>query len=109
MIHLSCLLILQVTTYRCLENGSFAVLQAYVDEDVRKTMPDVCVCESKFDNVLSLMLMLPILSQKDESFYTLSWARDHVDGSPLLVAAGSNGIIRVINCATEKLAKVYYP
>jgi len=55
------------------------------------------------------MLMLPILSQKDESFYTLSWARDHVDGSPLLVAAGSNGIIQVINCATEKLAKVYYP
>jgi len=67
----------RVTTYRCLENGSFAVLQAYVDED------------------------------KDESFYTLSWARDHVDGSPLLVAAGSNGIIRVINCATEKLAKSF--
>ncbi|WVZ95193.1 hypothetical protein U9M48_040989 [Paspalum notatum var. saurae] len=66
-----------VTTYRCLENGSFALLQAYVDED------------------------------KDESFYTVSWARDHVDGSPLLVAAGSNGIIRVINCATEKLAKSF--
>ncbi|KAJ1267159.1 hypothetical protein BS78_07G035300, partial [Paspalum vaginatum] len=66
-----------VTTYRCLENGSFALLQAYVDED------------------------------KDESFYTLSWTRDHVDGSPLLVAAGSNGIIRVINCATEKLAKSF--
>ena len=30
---------LQVTTYRCLENGSFALLQAYVDEDVRKKMP----------------------------------------------------------------------
>ncbi|GJN39733.1 hypothetical protein PR202_gb28869 [Eleusine coracana subsp. coracana] len=75
--NLSYLLILQVTTYRCLENGSFALLQAYVDED------------------------------KDESFYTLSWARDHVDGSPLLVAAGSNGIIRVINCATEKLAKSF--
>ncbi|OQU79846.1 hypothetical protein SORBI_3007G032400 [Sorghum bicolor] len=67
----------RLTTYRCLENGSFALLQAYIDED------------------------------KDESFYTLSWARDHVDGSPLLVAAGSNGIIRVINCATEKLAKSF--
>jgi hypothetical protein len=33
--HLSYLLILQVTTYRCLENGSFALLQAYIDEDVR--------------------------------------------------------------------------
>jgi len=42
MSHLSCPLILQVTTYRCLENGSFAVLQAYVDEEVRKIMPDAC-------------------------------------------------------------------
>ncbi|CAD6266549.1 unnamed protein product [Miscanthus lutarioriparius] len=65
-----------VTIYRCLENGSFGLLQAYVDED------------------------------KDESFYTLSWTKDKVDGgSPLLVAAGNNRIIRVINCATEKLAK----
>ncbi|KAK3119060.1 hypothetical protein QOZ80_9BG0713010 [Eleusine coracana subsp. coracana] len=65
----------RVTTYRCLENGSFAFLQAYIDDD------------------------------KNESFYTLSWARDHVDGSPLLLAAGIHGIIRVINCATDKLAK----
>ncbi|CAO2168455.1 unnamed protein product [Urochloa humidicola] len=64
-----------VTTYQCLENGTCALLQAYVDED------------------------------KDESFYTLSWACDHVDGSPLLVVGGSSGIIRVINCGTEKLAK----
>ncbi|GJN39734.1 hypothetical protein PR202_gb28870 [Eleusine coracana subsp. coracana] len=66
-----------VTTYRCLENGTFALLQAYIDED------------------------------KDESFYTISWARDHVDDSPLLVAAGVHGTIRVINCATEKLAKSF--
>lgn len=46
------------------------------------------------------------LCQKDESFYTLSWARDHVDGFPLLVVGGSNGIIRVISCGTEKFAKV---
>ncbi|CAO2206192.1 unnamed protein product [Urochloa humidicola] len=65
----------RVTTYRCLQNGNFALLQAYVDEN------------------------------KDESFYTLSWACDHVDGSPLLVVGGSSGIIRVINCATKKLAK----
>jgi polycomb protein EED len=49
------------------------------------------------------------LSQKDESFYTLSWTIDQVDSSPLLVAAGSNRIIRVINCATEKLDKVPAP
>ncbi|PWZ29195.1 Polycomb group protein FIE1 [Zea mays] len=64
-----------VIIYRCLENGGFGLLQNYVDED------------------------------KDESFYTLSWTIDQVDSSPLLVAAGSNRIIRVINCATEKLDK----
>jgi len=41
---LTLLLDLQVTIYRCLENGSFGLLQAYVDEDVRKTMPDACGC-----------------------------------------------------------------
>uniref|UniRef100_A0A0E0AQL1 Uncharacterized protein n=1 Tax=Oryza glumipatula TaxID=40148 RepID=A0A0E0AQL1_9ORYZ len=66
----------RVTTYSCLKDGNFAILQAYIDED------------------------------KDESFYTLSWACD-LDGTPLLVAAGSNGIIRVINCATEKLLKTF--
>ena len=46
-------------------------------------------------------------SQKGESFYTLSWACDHVDSAaPLLVVGGCSGIIRVINCATEKIAKV---
>ncbi|KAG0522402.1 hypothetical protein BDA96_07G034000 [Sorghum bicolor] len=64
-----------VTVYRCLENGSFGLLQAYVDED------------------------------KDESFYTLSWTINKVDRKPLLVAAGNNQIIRIINCAGEKLAK----
>ncbi|XP_044958711.1 polycomb group protein FIE1 [Hordeum vulgare subsp. vulgare] len=41
-----------------------------------------------------------------QSFYTLSWACD-LDGTPLLVAAGSNAVIRVINCATEKLFKTF--
>ncbi|XP_073114095.1 polycomb group protein FIE1 isoform X4 [Elaeis guineensis] len=67
----------RVTVYRCLEQGLIAVLQAYVDED------------------------------KDESFYTLSWACD-LDGTPLLVAGGSNGIIRVINAGTEKIHKVSF-
>ncbi|RZS21176.1 hypothetical protein BHM03_00053782, partial [Ensete ventricosum] len=67
-----------VTVYRCLEGGLVAVLQAYVDED------------------------------KDESFYTLSWACD-TDGTPLLVAGGSNGIIRVINAGTEKIHKDFHP
>ncbi|RRT52660.1 hypothetical protein B296_00050326 [Ensete ventricosum] len=45
---------------------------------------------------------------KDESFYTLSWACD-TDGTPLLVAGGSNGIIRVINAGTEKIHKDFHP
>lgn len=43
--------------------------------------------------------------QKDESFYTLSWACN-IDGTPFLVAGGSNGIIRVINSGSEKIHKV---
>lgn len=47
------------------------------------------------------------LDQKDESFYTVSWACN-VDGTPLLVAGGINGIIRVIDAGNEKIHKVYY-
>ncbi|RLN08359.1 hypothetical protein C2845_PM11G18140 [Panicum miliaceum] len=69
-------------------NGSFALLQAYINEDVRKKM------------------RMPADANKDESFYTLSWACDHVDSAPpLLVVGGCSGIIRVIDCATEKIAK----
>ena len=63
-----------MTIYQCLEGGVISVLQAYVDDD------------------------------KDESFYTLSWACD-VNGSPLLVAGGHNGIIRVLDVANEKVHK----
>lgn len=49
--------------------------------------------------------MNDLVVQKDESFYTLSWACD-TDGTPFLVAGGSNGIIRVINSGTEKIHKV---
>ncbi|KAL5978182.1 Polycomb group protein fie2 [Asimina triloba] len=68
----------RVTIYQCLEGGVIAVLQAFVDED------------------------------KDESFYTLSWACN-VDGSPFLVAGGINGIIRVIDCGSEKIHKDFHP
>nr|WEG85327.1 fertilization-independent endosperm [Picea abies]WJW72926.1 polycomb repressive complex 2 subunit [Picea abies] len=66
----------RVTIYQCLEGGVISVLQAYVDED------------------------------KEESFYTLSWACD-VNGSPLLVAGGHNGIIRVLDVANEKVHKSF--
>lgn len=45
------------------------------------------------------------VDQKDESFYTASWACN-VDGNPFLVAGGINGIMRVIDCGSEKIDKV---
>ncbi|BBN04603.1 polycomb protein EED [Marchantia polymorpha subsp. ruderalis] len=41
---------------------------------------------------------------KDESFYTVCWASDNA-GTPLLVASGSNGVIRIIDCSTENLLR----
>ncbi|EEF39534.1 fertilization-independent endosperm protein, putative [Ricinus communis] len=64
----------RVTVYQCLEGGVIAVLQSYVDED------------------------------KDESFYTVSWACN-IDGTPFAVAGGINGIIRVIDASNEKIHK----
>lgn len=45
------------------------------------------------------------VDQKDESFYTVSWACN-AGGIPFLVAGGINGIIRVIDVSNEKLHKV---
>ncbi|KAI3986594.1 hypothetical protein MKX01_014132 [Papaver californicum] len=45
-------------------------------------------------------------NRKEESFYTLSWACS-IDGNPLLVAGGLNGIIRVIDAGSEKIHKSF--
>lgn len=66
----------RVTIYQCLPGGVIAVLQSFVDDD------------------------------KDESFYTVSWACN-TNGAPLAVAGGVNGIIRVINGSDEKLHKSF--
>ncbi|TXG67380.1 hypothetical protein EZV62_008655 [Acer yangbiense] len=73
----------RVTVYQCLEGGVIAALQSYIDEDVRR-----------------------YTDQKDESFYTVSWACN-VDGSPFLVAGGYNGIMRVIDTGNEKPHKSF--
>ncbi|KAM7260746.1 hypothetical protein ACFE04_026221 [Oxalis oulophora] len=62
----------RVTVYQCVEGGAIHLLQSYIDED------------------------------KDESFYTVSWACN-VDGTPFVVAGGLNGVIRVIDTSTEKI------
>ncbi|CAM6101382.1 unnamed protein product [Calypogeia fissa] len=112
----------RVTVYQCLEGGPIAVLQAYVDEDVRT--PSISGPSFAFNWPLCLHLIffvssLPLVDfccsdlccarfmhylQKDESFYTVSWACDN-EGLPLLVASGSNGVIRVIDCSKENLLK----
>lgn len=51
------------------------------------------------------MIYTCFVDQKDESFYTASWACN-VDGNPFLVAGGINGIMRVIDCGSEKIDKV---
>ncbi|OIW03160.1 hypothetical protein TanjilG_11797 [Lupinus angustifolius] len=66
----------RVTVYQCLEGGVIAVLQSYVDDD------------------------------KDESFYTVSWACS-VDGTPFVVAGGLTGVIRVIDAGNEKIHKTF--
>lgn len=66
----------RVTVYQCLDEGVIAVLQSYVDED------------------------------KDESFYTVSWACN-IDGAPFVVAGGINGIMRVINASNEEIHKSF--
>lgn len=49
--------------------------------------------------------LLDSVAQKEEEFYTVSWAVGN-GGSPLLACSGSNGVIRIIDCGTEKLLKV---
>jgi len=51
------------------------------------------------------MNLMCFVDQKDESFYTVTWAC-HVDGTPFVVAGGLNGILRVIDAGSEKIHKV---
>ncbi|CAH8361978.1 unnamed protein product [Eruca vesicaria subsp. sativa] len=64
----------RINVYNCLEDGGIAPLQSYADED------------------------------KEESFYTVSWACG-VKGNPFVVAGGEKGIIRVIDVGNEKIHK----
>ena len=43
----------------------------------------------------------------DENFYTCAWTCDDVTRLPLLAAAGSRGLIRIINPATATCIKVH--
>uniref|UniRef100_A0A0D9X464 Polycomb group protein FIE1 n=1 Tax=Leersia perrieri TaxID=77586 RepID=A0A0D9X464_9ORYZ len=75
----------------------------YYDVFATACGPRISTYRCLMDGKLAL-LQGYIDDNSDESFFTVSWACD-VDGKPLLVAAGSTGIIRVINCTSEKIHK----
>ena len=58
-----------------------------------------------YRNVLQFICFY--VNQKDESFYTVGWACN-VNGTPLVVTGGLNGVIRVIDAGSEKIHSVFW-
>ena len=65
-----------MTVYECEDGGKIKLLQAYTDAD------------------------------SEENFYTCAWTQDGATGQPLLAAAGSRGIIRIISPVSMQNVKV---
>lgn len=54
----------------------------------------------------SLAFLMVASPQKEEEFYTVSWAVGD-NGSPLLACSGSNGVIRIVDCGKGSFLKSF--
>jgi len=72
------------------------------------TIYECIVKESQSDEPTCPLKLLHAYADvdSDENFYTCAWTSDDVTGLPLLAAAGSRGLIRIINPVTAMCAKV---
>ena len=68
----------RATIYELKSNGSISIIQTYIDE------------------------------AWDESYYCLTWCVDKKTAEPLLVIAGELGVIKIINCHSQKFTKVTF-
>lgn len=65
----------RLSIYECLNDGTIRLVQCYADTDA------------------------------DESLYTCAWSYDDITGFPLLAAAGSRGVIRIISTTSQQCIK----
>lgn len=75
----------------------------------RVTIYECSVKESQNDEPSCSVKLLQAYADvdSDENFYTCAWSSDDVTRLPLLAAAGSRGLIRIINPATATCIKHY--